>query len=221
MVRVRAISVGSAVMSYVPRLLVLAGVWALVVMSPGPDFVVTATRAAGSRRAGLAAAAGIVVGTAIWASVSAAGAGMVLARYRWAAETVRLAGAAYLAWLGLRMILNSRRAMPAGGPGAGQAHMGRFVAAWRAGLLADLGNPKAAVFWTGLFAAVLPTAAPAGVRAAAVAVAVAVAAAWYAAVACAFSLAVVSRRYRQAKKWIDRATGGVLTGLAVRLATER
>jgi len=208
-------------MSYLPRLLVLAGVWALVVMSPGPDFVVTASRAAGSRRAGLAAAAGIVAGTAIWASVSAAGAGMVLARYRWAAESVRLAGAAYLAWLGLRMILNSRRALPAAGPDLGPDGGRHCVAAWRAGLLADLGNPKAAVFWTGLFAAVLPAATPVPVRAAAVLVAVAVAAAWYAAVACAFSLAVVSRRYRQAKKWIDRVTGGVLAGLAVRLATER
>lgn len=127
-------------MSYLPHLLVLAGVWALVVISPGPDFVVTMSRAAGSRRAGLAATAGIAVGTAIWASVSAAGAGIVLERYQWAAVAVRT---------------------------------------------------------------------------------VAVAAAWYSAVACAFSLAVIKRRYRQAKKWIDRVTGGVLVGLAVRLAAER
>lgn len=208
-------------MPYLPRLLLLAGLWGLVVMSPGPDFVVTISRAAGSRRAGLAAAAGIVAGTAIWASVSAAGAGLVLARYRWAAESVRLAGAAYLAWLGLRMILASRRALPEARTDAALDAGRRPAAAWRAGLLADLGNPKAAVFWTGLFAAVLPTAAPVPVRAAAVVVAVAVAAAWYGAVACAFSLAVVSRRYRQAKRWIDRVTGGILAGLAVRLAIER
>jgi threonine efflux protein len=204
-------------MSYLPHLVVLAGVWALVVMSPGPDFVVTMSRAAGSRRAGLAAAAGIVMGTAIWASASAAGGGIVLARYQWAAEAVRYVGAGYLAWLGLRMILHSGRAMPEADTGARLRGAG---AAWRAGLLADLGNPKAAVFWTGLFAAVLPPTAPVTVRAAAVAVAVAVAAAWYSAVACTFSLAVITRRYRQAKKWIDRATGSVLAGLAIRLATE-
>ncbi len=204
-------------MSYLPHLLVLAGVWALVVMSPGPDFVVTVSRAAGSRRAGLAAAAGITMGTAIWASASAAGAGIVLARYQWAAESVRYLGAGYLAWLGLRMILHSGRETPEVGADAGQRGAG---AAWRAGLLADLGNPKAAVFWTGLFAAVLPPAAPVTVRAAAVAVAVTVAAAWYSAVACAFSLAVITRRYRQAKKWIDRFTGSVLAGLAIRLAAE-
>jgi threonine efflux protein len=204
-------------MSYLPHLVVLAGVWALVVMSPGPDFVVTMSRAAGSRRGGLAAAAGIVMGTAIWASASAAGGGIVLARYQWAAEAVRYLGAGYLAWLGLQMILRSGRAMPEAEADARPRGAG---AAWRAGLLADLGNPKAAVFWTGLFAAVLPPTAPVTVRAAAVAVAVAVAAAWYSAVACAFSLAVITRRYRQAKKWIDRVTGSVLAGLAIRLAAE-
>ncbi len=55
----------------------------------------------------------------------------------------------------------------------------------------------------------------------AIGVAVAIAAAWYTAVACAFSLAVVGGRYRRGKKWIDRATGGVLIGLAARLAAER
>jgi threonine efflux protein len=203
--------------SYWPHLLVLAGIWALVVISPGPDFVVTISRAAGSRRAGLAAAAGIVMGTAIWASASAVGLGIVFAHYRWVAEVVRLVGAGYLAWLGLRMITHARRPLP-----AAVAHQAgpRLGAAWRAGLLADLGNPKAAVFWTSLFATVLPLDAPVWVRVLALVVVVAVAAGWYSAVACLFSLAAITSRYQRAKKWIDRATGGVLVGLAARLATE-
>jgi threonine efflux protein len=70
----------------------------------------------------------------------------------------------------------------------------------RAGLLADLRNPKAAVFWTGLFAAVLPPGALVMVWAAAVGVAVAVAAARYSAVACTFSLEVITGRYRRATR---------------------
>lgn len=204
-------------MLYLPHLLVLTGIWALVVMSPGPDFVVTVSRAARSRPAGLAAAAGIVMGTAIWASASAVGLGIVLAHYRWIAEAVRLAGAGYLAWLGLRMIVHARQAVPVAPADSGPP---RLSPAWRAGLLADLGNPKAAVFWTSLFAAVLPPAAPISVRVAAIAVAVTVAAAWYSAVACAFSLTVIARWYERGKRWIDRVTGGVLIGLAARLATE-
>jgi threonine efflux protein len=205
-------------MSYLPHLLAMAGIWVLVVMSPGPDFVVTMSRAACSRRAGLAAAAGIVVGTAVWASASAAGAGLVLAHYRWAAEVVRLLGAGYLAWLGLRMIVHARAEVPEARADRGPVQIGP---AWRAGLLADLGNPKAAVFWTSLFAAVLPPAAPLLVRVAAVIVAVMVAAAWYSAVACAFSLTRITALYRRAKSWVDRVTGGVLIGLAARLAAER
>ncbi len=205
-------------MEYLPHLAALAGIWALVVMSPGPDFVVTVSRAAAARRTGLAAVAGIVMGTAIWASASAVGLEFVLAHYRWVAEVVRLAGAGYLGWLGVRMIIHARQAAPEVAAGTGPP---RLAAAWRAGLLADLGNPKAAVFWTSLFAAVLPPAAPAWVRACAVAVAVIVAAAWYSAVACAFSLAAVSSWYQRARKWIDRVTGGVLIGLAARLAAER
>jgi threonine efflux protein len=221
---------------YLPHLLALAGIWTLVVMSPGPDFVVTVSRAAASRRAGLAAAAGIVLGTAIWASASAAGLELVLAHYRWVAEVIRLLGAAYLAWLGFWMIVRSRRAIPlppqvadaedTGPQTAGrqttvpQTTVPRLGRAWRAGLLADLGNPKAAVFWTSLFAVVLPPAAPVWVRGSAVAVAVLIAAAWYSAVACAFSLTVVAGAYRRAKTWVDRVTGGVLIGLAARLAAE-
>lgn len=207
---------------YLPHLLALAGIWALVVMSPGPDFVVTVSRAAASRRTGLAAAAGIVLGTAVWASASAAGLELVLAHYRWVAEVIRLLGAGYLAWLGFWMIVRSRRAVPVPVPVAdAQSAAARLGPAWRAGLLADLGNPKAAVFWTSLFAAVLPPAAPVWVRGTAVAVAVLIAAAWYSAVACAFSLGAIAGAYRRAKTWVDRVTGGVLIGLAARLATER
>jgi threonine efflux protein len=202
---------------YLPHLLALAGIWSLVVLSPGPDFVVTVSRAAVSRRAGLAAAAGIVAGTAIWASASAVGLEVVLAHYRWVAEVVRLAGAGYLCWLGGRMIARSRRAAPEPVAASGPSRLGP---AWRAGLLADLGNPKAAVFWTSLFAAVLPSTAPVWLRLAAVGVAVLIAAAWYSAVACAFSVAVITGWYGRARKWVDRATGGVLIGLAGRLATE-
>jgi threonine efflux protein len=205
---------------YWPHLAVLAGVWAVVVISPGPDFVVTVSRAARSRRSGLAAVAGIAMGTAIWASGSAVGLAALFAHYRWVAEMVRWAGVAYLAWLGLRMIAHARRPMPHTDLDAGRSGRSGLGRAWRAGLLADLGNPKAAVFWSSLFAAVLPPGAPLWVRAAAVGLAVAIAAAWYSAAACVFSLAPVTRAYQRAKRWVDYVTGGVLIGLAGRLAAE-
>jgi threonine/homoserine/homoserine lactone efflux protein len=139
------------------------------------------------------------------------------AHARWAADVVRLLGAGYPAWLGARMITHARQPLPAAtAPGS----PARPRPSWRAGLLADLGNPKAAVFWTSLFAAVLPPRAPTWVRVLAIVVVVTVAGAWYAAVACTFSLTPITRAYQRAKKWIDRGTGGVLIGLATHLAAE-
>lgn len=159
-----------------------------------------------SRRAGLAAAAGIILGTAIWASATAAGLELVLAHYRWVAEVIRLLGAGYLTWLGVRLIVRARQPVPGGvvpAVSASPADPGapRVGPSFRAGLLADLGNPKAAVFWTSLFAAVLPPTGPVWVRVCAVTVAVLVSAAWYSAVACAFSHAAITRGYRRAKTW--------------------
>jgi threonine efflux protein len=184
-------------------------------MSPGPDFVVTISRASRSRRACLATAAGIVTGTAIWASASAAGLGLVFAHYRWVAEVVRLLGGGYLAWLGVRMIIHSRRPLPAATASGAAARLGP---SWRTGLLADLGNPKAAVFWTSLFAAVLPPATPTWVRVLAIVV-VAVAAIWYSAVASMFSLAAITTAYQKTKSGRP-GHRGVLIGLAARLAAE-
>ncbi|MGE5290686.1 MAG: LysE family translocator [Micromonosporaceae bacterium] len=194
------------------------GVWAVVVISPGPDFVVTVSRAARSRRAGLAAAAGIAAGTAVWASGSAVGLAAVFAHYRWVAEAVRWLGAGYLCWLGIRMIAHARRPLPEVAADGARRGTG---SAWRAGILADLGNPKAAVFWSSLFAAMLPLDTPVWTRVTAIALVVAIAAAWYSFTACVFSLAAVAGAYRRAQSWIDRLTGGVLIALAARVATER
>jgi threonine efflux protein len=201
-------------MRYLPNLGVLAAVWAVVVVSPGPDFVATmhfaTTR---SRRAALAVVVGIATGTAIWATGTLAGLALLLARASWLLDLLRIGGAVLLGWLGLRAIRHARRPLS----GAGAAAPTRPL---RTGLLTDLANPKAALFWSSLFAAVQPAHAPAWVQAADVVVVVAIAAAWYGLVAVAFSLAPVARVYRRGKRWLDYLTGGVFLALAGRLATE-
>jgi threonine efflux protein len=190
----------------------LAGIWARVVISPGPDFVATLHHAtAGSRRAGLLVVTGIAVGTALWAAGALAGLGLVFARLSWLADLVRLAGAAALCWLGVRAWLSAGRPPASHGSAPGGHPL-------RAGLVTDLANPKAAVFWSSLFAALLPPDPPLWVEAASVAVAVGVAVAWYGLVAVVGSAGPAVRAYRRARVCLDRVTGGVLVALGVRLA---
>ena len=134
------------------------GVAALVIVTPGPDTALTVRNALlGGRRAGVATAAGVALGLAVWTAAASAGLAALLVASEPAFVAVKLAGAAYLVLLGAQTLLHALRgARPreAGGRDGGAAAP-RGVAL-RQGLLNDLGNPKIAVFFTTL----LPQFAP-------------------------------------------------------------
>ncbi len=114
---------------------------------PGPAvvFLTTQTLAHG-RRAGLASVAGVAVGNLGNAVVAGCGLVLVLAASATAFAVVRLGGAAYLIWLGVRTLLRSPEA-PVGAPRVPESHQ-----MFRDAMLVALLNPKTALF----FAALLP-----------------------------------------------------------------
>ncbi|MEU7025610.1 LysE family translocator [Streptomyces sp. NPDC046275] len=149
--------------------LAAAGVLALLTMVPGPDMAVVTRRAvAAGRRDGLLTVAGITSGLLVWGVLSVAGLAAVLAASATAYTVVKLAGAAYLVFLGVQALLAARRGGPAepapahpaparpGSPGNRSAAPPGHP--WRTGLVSNVLNPKIAVFYTGL----LPTLAPHG-----------------------------------------------------------
>jgi threonine efflux protein len=203
-------------------LLTVAAVWAAVVVSPGPDFVVTAHHAsARSRRSAMAVVAGIAAATLVWSAGAMAGLAVLVARAGWLVHGIRIVGAGYLIWLGIRMLWSTRHGRvtdataPEQTPSTVEA--GATGAAFRAGFLTDLANPKAAVFWTGLLSLALPAHPSVVVRVAVVAVAVSVAAVWYACVAAFFSTGRIAAVHRRLRRGLDRLTGAVMVGLGIRL----
>jgi threonine efflux protein len=210
---------------YLPQLAVLGAVWFVVVMAPGPNFLAAVAAATtGDRQRGVRTALGFALGDAIWATSSLLGLAVLLARYDWLADVVRFGGAAVLVTLGLRSVLQARRD-GAGPPAAaaGEKRPGRPRSRLRSplltGLLVDLGNPKAAVFFTSLFAALLPAGVPVWVAVAAVVEMGLIPACWYSVVACLFSTGRVQRAYRAVRRPIDAVVGAVFVALGVRLAT--
>ncbi|MCG8357184.1 MAG: LysE family transporter [Kiloniellales bacterium] len=203
----------------VASLATIVGVWLVTVLSPGPNFLATAQAALGqSRRAGLMLSAGIAVGTTLWSTASLLGLGLLFQTAGWLYLAVKLLGAAYLILLGLRAILSARRTapfIPAGGAP---------LSAWQAfrrGLLVDLSNPKAAAFFTSLFAVTVPPAAPLWFDVTVVVAVVVIAGGWYALVACAVSLPAIAARFRRAQRWIAYVTGAAFMALGIRLAVDR
>jgi threonine/homoserine/homoserine lactone efflux protein len=122
----------------------------LLIVVPGPSvlFVVTRGVALG-RRAALATVVGNAAGVYVLVIAVALGLGPVVERSVALFTTIKLAGAAYLVWLGVQAIRHRRELAAAVGAPAAPARAGRAV---RDGFVVGVANPKAVVF----LVAVLP-----------------------------------------------------------------
>ncbi len=196
-------------------LLALSAMHILMAMVPGPNTVVVSHFSASvSRRAGLAAMAGIVLASLLWVALSLAGIGVLLLEAGWLYRALRLIGAAYLVYIGVRLLLSARRAAPQGSANP----LGRLSRApFTAGLLTTLSNPKSAVFWTSVFAVAVPPQAPAWFYAAVLGIITVQSALWYSAVALMLSTGLARRHYARCARWLDGIAGAVMVALGLRL----
>jgi threonine/homoserine/homoserine lactone efflux protein len=123
-----------------------AAVAALIVVVPGPDMaLVLRNGVAHGRRAAVATALGINAGLVVWALAAALGIAAVLQASSEAFTVLKLAGAAYLVWLGARALLDAWR-----GAAEVSAPAGRRASPFRQGLLSNVLNPKIALVFTTL-----------------------------------------------------------------------
>ncbi|BCL24937.1 LysE family translocator [Streptomyces tuirus] len=142
-------------------LLGFLGVVLVAYVVPGPDFLVVVRAAAEDPSKGRAAALGAQTGLCVHMLAAAAGLSVIAARSPAVYDGIRLMGAAYLVYLGVRAVRAARRtartrhhadearsdALEQGGPAEG-----RLASCFTQGLLTNVLNPKAALF----FLSVLP-----------------------------------------------------------------
>jgi threonine/homoserine/homoserine lactone efflux protein len=134
--------------------LAACGVLAILTIVPGPDMALVTKRAVASNwQDGLRTVGGITTGLLVWGLLTVVGLAAIVAASVTAYTVVKLAGAAYLVFIGARSLLASRREGPRYPVEIASSQAGK---PWRAGLLSNLLNPKMAVFYTGL----LPTLGP-------------------------------------------------------------
>ena len=121
---------------------------AVVICTPGQDTALTIRNAlAGGRRSGLGTALGVALGQAVWTVAAAAGLVAVLRASQPAFTALRLAGAAYLVYLGLQSLVAARRRRAPHHVTVARTTPGGSL---RQGLVSNLANPKMVVFFTSL-----------------------------------------------------------------------
>ena len=126
--------------------------------TPGPG-VLMAISTAGTQGAGRAlySSAGNALGVFIVATTAVAGLGLILKTSALAFGALKLIGAAYLIYLGIKTWRQSSRdASPAALAAAVQAVQMTRWATFRAGLLVAVSNPKAILFFTAVFPQFMP-----------------------------------------------------------------
>ena len=194
------------------------GIAAIVIVTPGPDTALTIRNTLfGGRTAGFRSALGVATGQAVWTLATSLGIAALLVASEPAFRAVKLAGAAYLLFLGVQTLWRALR-----GSRAPTAAPDRRGHAYRQGLLSNLGNPKMAAFFTSL----LPQFAPGGEASFAGLLALgllfaAMTLVWLSAYAVAVARAGDVLRRPRIRRALDAVTGAVLVGFGLRLATDR
>ncbi|HXZ07938.1 MAG TPA: LysE family transporter [Paraburkholderia sp.] len=185
-------------------------------MSPGPSFVIVARNSIGlSRRDGLATALGMGFGGVFFSGIALAGLYTLLAAVEWLYVGLKVAGGLYLVYIASKIWRGAAHPITVdeASPGLGQNPRKSF---W-VGLSTQLSNPKTAIYYGSIFAALLPQHFPQWCYFVLPPMVFAIEAGWYSVVALGFSSRKPRELYLRAKVWVDRIAAGAVGALGLRL----
>ncbi|HEY1998534.1 LysE family translocator [Paraburkholderia sp.] len=185
-------------------------------MSPGPSFVIVARNAIGlSRRDGLATALGMGIGGVFFSGIALLGLYTLLAAVTWLYVSLKVAGGLYLIYLATKIWRGA--ASPLAFDATQTGLNGNPRKSFWIGLSTQLSNPKTAIYYGSIFAALLPQHPPLWCYFALPPAIFTIEAGWYTVVALCFSSRRPRELYLKAKTWVDRVAASAITALGLRL----
>lgn len=184
---------------------------------PGPGtFALLTSTGKGGMKGGAAATAGVIVGDQVLLWLAVAGVAAVLASHPAWFKAIQWAGAAYLAWVGWRLV----RAQPGQAVSVVRIEPRQYA---RQAFLITLLNPKAIVFYMAFFPLFIDPARHQGLTTfLAMAVTIAAITAAYCLLLCFFAQAVAAkvRAHQRLALWLQRLAGVFLIGFGLRLVRD-
>ncbi|MDA5279145.1 LysE family translocator [Streptomyces sp. NPDC054904] len=200
------------------EVIAVAVITLLAVISPGADFAMVVRNSyLYGRPTGLFAAAGVAAGVLVHVSYTMLGVGLLIASSTALFTAIKLAGAAYLVWIGIRTFRARAELTVDLESKPGLTPLG----ALRSGFLTNVLNPKTTLFVVSTFTQVVNPGTSTWQQAGYGLFMAAAHLVWFGAVALFFSDVRLRERMLKAQKALNRVIGSVLVGLGVGLGFAR
>ena len=201
--------------------LTVALVHIIALMSPGPDFFfVSQTAVSRSRKEALMGVLGITCGVMVWAGVALLGLHLIIEKMAWLHTIIMVGGGLYLCWMGYQMLRGALKKSDAPAPEP-QVELARSGRSFLKGLLTNLANPKAIIYFGSVFSLFVGDNVGTGERWGIFLLIVLETLAWFTAVARLFALPAMRRGYQRMAKWIDGIAGTLFAGFGIHLIISR
>ena len=193
----------------------------VALMSPGPDFFfVSQTAVSRSRKEAMMGVFGITCGVMVWSGVALLGLNLILEKMAWLHNVIMVGGGLYLCWMGYQMLRGAlkKQETSAEEPHVELATSGR---SFMKGLLTNLANPKAIIYFGSVFSLFVGDSVGAGARWGIFVLIALETFAWFTVVASLFALPAMRRGYQRLAKWIDGVAGALFAGFGIHLIISR
>jgi len=204
-------------MTYLPLILSVAFLNLLAAMSPGPDFVMCVKNSITySRKVGIYTGIGIALGLSIHITYCMAGIGLIISKSIIVFNIIKILGALYLIYMGIRSIMAKKSKLSLEGD-----HITTELSTWdaiKSGFLTNILNPKATMFFLAMFSMVIGKDTPSAVLIVISLIMILTAIAWFTIVAVLFSQNWVRNKFLKFEKAINSVFGGLLILLGLRIA---
>lgn len=201
-------------MEHIASILLILPIHFAVMVSPGPNFVLLSTTALSiSRVAAVQAAFGFAVGSLIWMVAAALGISAILQALPTLGVALKIAGGAYLIYLGVKLWLLNGDSTESAQPSLSSSTSSSFMR----GLFVNLTSPKSVVYFGSIFATFLSDSMSFWLLSALIGSFFLMSIAWHVAIAVLFSTQAVRAPYIRFSKIINRVAGSFLVIFGVRM----
>lgn len=202
--------------------LTVALVHIIALMSPGPDFFfVSQTAVSRSRKEAMMGVLGITCGVMVWAGVALLGLHLIIEKMAWLHTIIMVGGGLYLCWMGYQMLRGALKKEKSAQGAEPQVELAQGGRSFMKGLLTNLANPKAIIYFGSVFSLFVGDSVGAGERWGIFVLIIVETLAWFTVVASLFALPMMRRGYQRAAKWIDGVAGTLFAGFGIHLIISR